>query len=288
MSNRIIMRAGYSPVTKWHSVQVQRQCVMSGACHFIITSHWILPSSVSLSVCSSDSSAVPDGAWGRTFSASNMKCARCLHVLSHSKLKRQEIFGKNSSIFTHHLPHTPDSLSIFYLFLFYLFIFHFNTKKQLFMFYECSINMQKKNLKLINRIIIIICLSQNKLLSYIYISLYQPRWAMSALDGTTTTTHRRPCDKGGCSVSPPPPCFSLISCEGAKKHSVEIAMATGVRGAGLYWPITHLRPVAYCFSNIHFNSRHPAQSGIWLKSEFASHWSYCWFSAYLLSFLKHV
>lgn len=207
----------------------------------------------------------------------------CLHVLSHSKLKRQEIFGKNSSIFTHHLPHTPDSL---YLFLFYLFIFHFNTKQQLFMFFECSINMQKKNLKLINRIIII-CLSQNELLSYIYISLYQPRWAMSALDGTTTT-HRRPCDKGGCSVSPPPPCFSLISCEGAKKHSVEIAMATGVRGAGLYWPITHLRPVAYCFSNIHFNSRHPAQSGIWLKSEFASHWSYCWFSAYLLSFLKHV
>lgn len=65
-----------------------------------------------------------------------------------------------------HSPPAPHTR--FSLFIFILFIFHFNTKQQLFMFYEGSINMQKKNLKLINRIIII-CLSQNELLSYIYI-----------------------------------------------------------------------------------------------------------------------
>lgn len=157
MSNRIIMRAGYSPVTKWHSVQVQRQCVMPGACHFIITSHWILPSSVSLSVCSSDSSAVPEGERSPQATWNVPSCA-----LTQQIEKAGDFWQEQLNLHSPPAPHTRFSL-----FIFILFIFHFNTKQQLFMFYEGSINMQKKNLKLINRIIIS-CLSQNELLSYIY------------------------------------------------------------------------------------------------------------------------
>lgn len=158
MSNRIIMRPGYSPVTKWHSVQVQRQCVMPGACHFIITSHWILPSSVSLSVCSSDSSAVPEGERSPQATWNVPSCA-----LTQQIEKAGDFWQEQLNLHSPPAPHTRFSL-----FIFILFIFHFNTKQQLFMFYEGSINMQKKNLKLINRIIIS-CLSQNELLSYIYI-----------------------------------------------------------------------------------------------------------------------
>lgn len=107
LSSRIIMRADYSPVTKWHSVQVQRQCVMSGACHFIITCHWILPSSVSLSVQSS------------SVHKQNEMCPVPSCALTQQIEKAGDFWQEQLNLHSPPAPHTRFSLFIFILFIYF-------------------------------------------------------------------------------------------------------------------------------------------------------------------------